>query len=52
MVQHIDCGHLYIRKGDDPETYYCLKSGRFLELDCIDEEINCPGHTALYKQNE
>jgi hypothetical protein len=52
MVQHIDCGHLYIRISDGPETYYCLKSGRFLELDYIDEEINCPGYISQYQENE
>jgi hypothetical protein len=47
MVQHIDCKHLIIREGDGPETYFCLKSRKFIDLDILDEEISCPGYISI-----
>lgn len=47
MVQHIDCRNLVIRKNDGPETYFCLLSRKYIDLDNLDEEIKCPEYVTI-----
>lgn len=52
MGSHIDCKYLIVRTGDESNSYYCVKRADNIDLDYVDEEINCSGFESIIRKSK